>query len=37
MRKADRLFQLTNLIRIKQPIIVEQIAQELGVGTGLLK
>jgi predicted DNA-binding transcriptional regulator YafY len=31
MRKADRLFQLTNLIRAKQPITAEKIATELQV------
>jgi len=31
MRKADKLFQLTNLIRVKQPITAEQIAREIGV------
>jgi predicted DNA-binding transcriptional regulator YafY len=31
MRKAERLFQLTNLIRAKQPITAEQIAEELDV------
>ena len=31
MRKADRLFQLTNIIRTKQPITAERIAEELGV------
>ena len=31
MRKADRLFQLTNLIRARQPITAEKIAQELNV------
>ena len=31
MRKADKLFQLTNLIRAKQPITAEQIAEELDV------
>ncbi len=31
MRKADRLFQLTNLIRAKQPITADEIANELGV------
>lgn len=31
MRKADKLFQLTNLIRAKQPITAEAIAQELNV------
>lgn len=31
MRKADRLFQLTNLIRVRQPITAEQIAEELEV------
>jgi len=31
MRKADRLFQLTNLIRAKQPITAEQLAGELNV------
>ena len=33
MRKAQKLFQLTNLIRVKQPITAEQIAEELGVST----
>jgi predicted DNA-binding transcriptional regulator YafY len=31
MRKANKLFQLTNLIRTKQPITAEQIAEELEV------
>ena len=31
MRKADKLFQLTNLIRVKQPITADEIAEELGV------
>jgi predicted DNA-binding transcriptional regulator YafY len=31
MRKADKLFQLTNLIRAKQPITADEIANELGV------
>ncbi len=31
MRKADRLFQLANLIRVKQPITADKIADELGV------
>ena len=31
MRKADKLFQLTNLIRAKQPITAERIAEELEV------
>jgi len=31
MRKADKLFQLTNLIRSKQPITAERISEELGV------
>lgn len=31
MRKADKLFQLTNLIRVKQPITADKIADELGV------
>lgn len=31
MRKADKLFQLTNLIRVKQPITADQIAREIGV------
>ncbi len=31
MRKAERLFQLTNLIRAKQPITADEIAQELNV------
>lgn len=31
MRKADKLFQLTNLIRVKQPITASQIATELEV------
>lgn len=31
MRKADKLFQLTNLIRAKQPITADAIAQELNV------
>ena len=31
MRKADRLFQLTNIIRARQPITAEELAQELGL------
>ncbi|MCF6288605.1 MAG: YafY family transcriptional regulator [Proteobacteria bacterium] len=31
MRKADRLFQLTNLIRAKQPITAQRLAEELNV------
>ena len=31
MRKAERLFQLTNLIRNKQPITAERLAEELSV------
>jgi len=31
MRKADRLFQLTNIIRVRQPITAEELAQELGL------
>jgi len=31
MRKADRLFQLTNLIRARQPVTAHQLAEELGV------
>lgn len=31
MRKADRLFQLVNLIRSHQPITAEQLAERLGV------
>lgn len=31
MRKADRLFQLTNIIRARQPITAEELAQELEV------
>jgi len=31
MRKADRLFHLTNLIRVKQPITADEIAEEMGV------
>ena len=31
MRKAEKLFQLTNLIRAKQPITADEISQELGV------
>ena len=31
MRKADKLFQLINLIRAKQPITAERISQELNV------
>jgi len=31
MRKADKLFQLTNLIRAKQPITADEIASELNV------
>ncbi len=33
MRKAERLFQLTNLIRTKQPITAQRLAEELGVST----
>lgn len=31
MRKAERLFQLVNLIRAHQPITAEQLAQRIGV------
>ena len=31
MRKADRLFQLTNIVRARQPITAEELAQELEV------
>ena len=31
MRKADRLFQLTNIVRARQPITAEKLAQELEV------
>lgn len=31
MRKAEKLFQITNLIRAKQPITAEQLAEELDV------
>jgi len=31
MRKADKLFQLINLVRTKQPITAREIAEELGV------
>ena len=31
MRKADKLFQLTNILRARQPITADQLAQELGV------
>jgi len=31
MRKADRLFQLVNLIRAHQPITAEQLAERIGV------
>jgi len=31
MKKADRLFQLTNLIRTRQPITAEELAKELEV------
>lgn len=31
MRKADKLFQITNLIRAKQPITADEIATELNV------
>ena len=31
MRKAERLFQLVNLIRAQQPITAEQLAQRIGV------
>lgn len=33
MRKADKLFQLTNLIRSKQPITADRIAEELDIST----
>ncbi len=31
MRKAERLFQLVNLIRAQQPVTAEQLAQRIGV------
>ncbi|VAW52488.1 hypothetical protein MNBD_GAMMA05-1092 [hydrothermal vent metagenome] len=31
MRKADKLFQLTNLVRARQPITADEISVELGV------
>ena len=31
MRKADRLFQLVNLIRVHQPICAEKLASRIGV------
>ena len=31
MRKAERLFQLTNFIRAKQPVTAKQISEELGI------
>jgi len=31
MRKADRLFQLTNIIRVRQPITAAQLSEELEV------
>ncbi|WP_396426420.1 HTH domain-containing protein [Leptolyngbya sp. FACHB-261] len=31
MRKADRLFQLVNLIKSHQPITAEQLAERIGV------
>ncbi|MEE1920209.1 HTH domain-containing protein, partial [Pseudomonas asiatica] len=31
MRKADRLFQLVNLIRVHQPISAERLASRIGV------
>ena len=31
MRKADKLFQLTNIVRAKQPITANEIAEELDV------
>lgn len=31
MRKADRLFELTNIIRARQPVTAEELAQELGL------
>lgn len=33
MRKADRLFQLVNLIRTHQPITARQLAEQIGVST----
>jgi len=33
MRKADKLFQLTNIIRAKQPITASQIAEEMEIST----
>lgn len=33
MRKADRLFQVVNLIRTHQPITAQRLAQRLGVST----
>ena len=31
MHKADRLFQLVNLIRVHQPITAERLAERVGV------
>jgi predicted DNA-binding transcriptional regulator YafY len=31
MRKADRLFQLVNPIRSKQPITADQLAERIGI------
>lgn len=31
MRKADRLFQLTNIIRARQPVTAEELAREMGL------
>lgn len=31
MRKSDRLFQLTNILRLRQPITAQQLADELNV------
>ena len=31
MRKAERLFQLTNFIRVKQPVTAKQISEELSI------
>jgi len=33
MRKADKLFQLTNIIRARQPITASQIAEEMEIST----
>ncbi len=36
MRKADKLFQLTNLIRARHPITAEDIALELAVSVRIV-